>query len=142
MAASGGLCRDGSKVRFQQVYQEEAYRLLIGWHTVRRVDLSSSVRRRKQRSWLYDLHDNGHGHVGIDAAFHDHDAHSAVTNRAVLESEGAPRITECEHVADYKTGVHAFSSGSPASCGSGTSTPPPPGPDFPAANFVDEAYLA
>jgi len=36
-----------------------------------------------------------------------------VTNKAVLESEGAPRITECAHVADYKTGVHAFSFGGP-----------------------------
>jgi hypothetical protein len=55
--------------------------LPVGRHPVRRVDLSSSVRRRKRRYWLYDVHDNGHGHVEIDTAFHDSAHHSSVNTQ-------------------------------------------------------------
>jgi hypothetical protein len=47
-------------------------------HAVRRVDLSSFMRRRKwgkQRTSIHDLHDSDHGHIGIDIAFHDYDTH-------------------------------------------------------------------
>ena len=81
MAPGRGLYLDGSRFQFQPLYQEEADNgLLIGRHTVRRVDLSSGVRRRKRRAWLYDLHDNGNWHIGIYTAFHDYDAHGSVTH--------------------------------------------------------------
>jgi hypothetical protein len=64
-----------------------------------------------------------------------------VTNRAVLESELAPRITECAHVADYKTGVHACSFGSQGELRKWHEHATSPGIRFPPAKFVDEAYL-
>jgi hypothetical protein len=62
---------------------------------------------------IHDLHNNGRRHVGINAAFHDHDAHDSVTNSAALDGECSRLITECADVADYKTRLHAFSFGSP-----------------------------
>ena len=77
MAAGGRFCVDGGGFQFQPLYQEEADGLLIGRHTLWRVDLSSSL-RRKQRTSIHDLLDNGHGHIGLYTAFHDYDAHGSV----------------------------------------------------------------
>ena len=82
--------------------------MCIGRHTVQRVDSSSSLWRRRQRTPLADLHYYCHGRVGIDTAFHDHDAHGSVTRPEVLESEGNARSAEGAHVAEDEAGLRAF----------------------------------
>lgn len=87
--AGCGLGHGGGGFWFQPFYQEEAALSFTGRHTARRFDPASRVRWRKsEKTSSHDLRDNSRRHVGVDAAFHDHGAHSSVTNRQGRDENG------------------------------------------------------
>jgi len=105
VALGGRLCLNGDRFWLQSLCQEEANSVLIGGNIIRCFDLSNSLRRGRQwgckQQWtsIHCLHDNSHGHVGIDDAFCDGHADRAVIAGG-LDSEG------CSAAMTYRNCVH------------------------------------